>query len=384
MASVVNKMKIKDLIHPPKWLAHNMAYETIMGSMAYGVNLDDSDMDVYGFCIPPKHILFPHLEGVIKGFGNQGEIFEQWQEHHIIDKETKKEYDFTIYNISKYFQLLMENNPNMIDSIFTPRECVLHSTNISEYLRDTRKEFLHKGSWHKYKGYAYAQLSKINKGNNKSNPKRQESIDKFGFDTKFAYHVVRLVSQAEQIIMEGDLDLRKNNEHYKAIRRGEVSLEEITAWFQDKEKTLEKAYVESKIPHSPDEKRLKEILVNCLEMHYGSLDAMMKIDRDYGGLMALYVKKAVVVDAKVFPGITLETIKELEEFDDWFTDQLKVATNVSDEPKYKGQSLLIPTLEGVMEASAGDFIIQGVENELYPCKPAIFWKTYEPISKDSE
>lgn len=38
----------------------------------------------------------------------------------------------------------------------------------------------------------------------------------------------------------------------------------------------------------------------------------------------------------------------------------------------------IETLEGVMHASAGDYIITGVEGERYPCKPDIFARTYEP------
>ena len=39
----------------------------------------------------------------------------------------------------------------------------------------------------------------------------------------------------------------------------------------------------------------------------------------------------------------------------------------------------IETLEGVMHASAGDYIITGVEGERYPCKPDIFARTYEPV-----
>ena len=38
----------------------------------------------------------------------------------------------------------------------------------------------------------------------------------------------------------------------------------------------------------------------------------------------------------------------------------------------------IKTLEGEMKASHGDYIIQGINGELYPCKPDIFEKTYEP------
>jgi len=39
----------------------------------------------------------------------------------------------------------------------------------------------------------------------------------------------------------------------------------------------------------------------------------------------------------------------------------------------------ISTLEGVMKATKGDYIIRGVEGELYPCKPNIFEKTYEAV-----
>lgn len=42
----------------------------------------------------------------------------------------------------------------------------------------------------------------------------------------------------------------------------------------------------------------------------------------------------------------------------------------------------IKTLEGVMHASVGDYIITGVNGEQYPCKPYIFEKTYEEISDE--
>lgn len=45
--------------------------------------------------------------------------------------------------------------------------------------------------------------------------------------------------------------------------------------------------------------------------------------------------------------------------------------------------ILIPTLEGKMVASVGDWIIKGVKGEFYPCKPDIFEATYEPAQIDS-
>jgi hypothetical protein len=43
------------------------------------------------------------------------------------------------------------------------------------------------------------------------------------------------------------------------------------------------------------------------------------------------------------------------------------------------QGFYIPTLEGGHEVTPGDWIIKGVQNELYPCKPDIFEATYEPV-----
>lgn len=45
--------------------------------------------------------------------------------------------------------------------------------------------------------------------------------------------------------------------------------------------------------------------------------------------------------------------------------------------------LRIPTLEGLMEATHGDWIIRGIKGELYPCKPDIFEATYEPVELDA-
>lgn len=48
------------------------------------------------------------------------------------------------------------------------------------------------------------------------------------------------------------------------------------------------------------------------------------------------------------------------------------------------QSIAIETLEGIMKADMGDFIIKGVNGEFYPCKSDIFAKTYEPAEEASK
>ena len=285
--TLISKLITAQSIQPPKWLPDNLQYLTIMGSEAYGVSSGGSDVDFYGFCIPPKDLVFPHLSGEIPGFGRQTQRFEQWQQHHVADPDGKaKTYDFQIFSIVKFFQLCMENNPNMIDALFTPRRCISHSTQIAELVRENRKAFLHKGAWHKFKGYAYAQMSKIANKSNASNPKRAESIEKFGYDVKFAYHVVRLLDEVEQILSEHDLDIERNREQLKSIRRGEWGLDALQAWFAAKERQLEAAYAASTLRHSPDEGALKSLLLSCLETHYGTISKALTVNPDTSRLIA--------------------------------------------------------------------------------------------------
>ena len=55
--STLQRLTDRGLVRPPGWLPGNVQYETIMGSVAYGVSSDTSDMDVYGWAIPPNRAL---------------------------------------------------------------------------------------------------------------------------------------------------------------------------------------------------------------------------------------------------------------------------------------------------------------------------------------
>ena len=62
----------------------------------------------------------------------------------------------------------------------------------------------------------------------------------------------------------------------------------------------------------------------------------------------------------------------------WFMEKA-----VTGEVHMYGEQADIQTLEGTMIANYGDFIIKGVRGEIYPCKPDIFYETYEK-SEDAE
>lgn len=85
-----------------------------------------------------------------------------------------------------------------------------------------------------------------------------------------------------------------------------------------------------------------------------------------------YRKKPVIIEAMQFKDDSADTIIALQEF--MGGGDVRVSYADPDNPVIK-----IETLEGVMDASIGDFIIKGVNGEYYPCKPDIFEKTYEAV-----
>ena len=268
---VVRTLIKRNLIKPPKHLEESIQYEIMTGSVSYGTSSNDSDIDIVGFSIPPKEIIFPHTAGYIAGFDANYERFDQYQQNHILDKTDDKEYDITIHNIIKYFKLCMQNNPNMIDSLFVPRRCVLYMTEIGKLVRENRKMFLHKGSWHRFKGYAYQQINKMKTKTPLKGSKRWKLVQRYGYDAQFALHTVRLLNEVEQILIKGDLDLEENREQLKSIKRGEWTETQILEYFNTKEKSLEEIYLNSSLPYSPSEVKIKTLLINCLEMYFGSL-----------------------------------------------------------------------------------------------------------------
>lgn len=278
MSKLLHKLRNVGAISPPSWLPNNVGFLTVMGSTAYGVSTDDSDLDIYGFCIPPREIVFPHLAGVIPGFGDQGQRFEQWQEHHIKNPDGKDQtYDFAIFGIVKYFQLCMDNNPNMLNSLFVPDSCIMEISEVGHHTRARRREFLHRGAWPKFKGYAYGQMGKIRNKVASANPARAKDIERFGYDLKYAMHTVRLLNEIEQILMEGDLDLLRNREQLKSIRRGEWTFKQLEEYFVSKEAALELQFAKAVLPPKPDQAALRELLLECLEIHYGSVSNFLNV-----------------------------------------------------------------------------------------------------------
>lgn len=261
---------------PPYDFVGETVYEVIMGSVAYGVSNNTSDMDVYAVVVPPKSMVFPHLTGHVDGFGPKPVNFDVYQKHHM--EMGEKEYDVAVYSLVKYFALCADNNPNMIDSLFVPKRCVIHATDAGLHMRSYRRLFLSKRIFDKLRGYAFKELKALETHHPDANAKRKALIEEYGYDVKSAYHVVRLMLEAEQVLLEGNLDLERNREQLKHVRRGGYTLEELKKWFKHKELELTTMHVDSELPVRVDYKRLTAVLFECLEMHFGNLDMARDVD----------------------------------------------------------------------------------------------------------
>ena len=251
----------------PEWLPANTVYLVRVGSFAFGVDNEESDIDLFGCAVPPKDHIFPHLRGEIPGFGKPSERFTEWEQHHV--EVSDQTYDFKVYSIVKLFNLCMLNNPNVLEILFAPQDCIMTMDDTGKIIRDNRKKFLHKGAYNRFMGFAHQEMSKF--GNYKPTGGKKDFVDRFGYDLDGAYHFVRILNEIYQILTEGDLNLRANADQLREIRNGQWSIPQLKDHYEKMKRILEGALTPSPLPDKPDEGALKKILLNCLETHFGTL-----------------------------------------------------------------------------------------------------------------
>lgn len=116
-------------------------FMTVAGSRMYGTSTPDSDVDRRGVCVPPKN--------VVMGFARR---FEQQQ----VPGE-----DTTIFSLMKFMELAVDNNPNIIELLFVPEDCIITIHPTWRRLLEHRHKFLSAKCYHTFTGYAHSQLNRI-------------------------------------------------------------------------------------------------------------------------------------------------------------------------------------------------------------------------------
>lgn len=134
----------------------------VCGSQAYGTATATSDVDIKGIACPPKDYYFSLLKN-----------FEQadkpvWMEPFVDNlppnlKEiaSRTKLEGSIYEITKYFKMLLEVNPNSLDTLFCDDSDVILVTPAGQKIRDNRDLFLSKKVRYTFFSYAFSQMQRI-------------------------------------------------------------------------------------------------------------------------------------------------------------------------------------------------------------------------------
>ena len=129
-----------DFLRTNENLGSNIILLTLGGSHAYGMDKEDSDVDVRGISLNSKSDIL------------LGADFEQ-----VVDVDT----DTTVYSFNKMIQLLTSNNPNTIEQLGCLPQHYFYLSEIGKELLDNRKMFLSQICVHTFGGYASSQLRRM-------------------------------------------------------------------------------------------------------------------------------------------------------------------------------------------------------------------------------
>lgn len=136
-----------------------------------------------------------------------------------------------------------------------------------KYVKEEFKEYVIREK--KYQK-ALAHWNSYSQWEKSRNKKRRELEYKYGFDTKHASHLVRLINMGEEILSKGTLTVyRPEREELKAIRNGAWSYQKVKEYADGVDTKFALLEADSKLPYSSDKVKIRELLISILEENYG-------------------------------------------------------------------------------------------------------------------
>jgi len=245
----------------PKFDKFNLEERTIllgrMGSHSHGTYIPPADggiddIDVMGICVPPKEYYYG-----LQDF----EQVDTWVD----------EYDIVIYEVRKVIRLLLKNNPNVLGLLWLRPEDYIEISPHGQLLIDNRDIFSSKLAFHSFTGYARGQLKRMTHHACKGymGAKRKALVEKFGYDTKNAAHLIRLLRMGIEFIETGQLNVfrTRDADELKAIKRGEYMLFQLHIMADELFKRAEEVIKTSTLPDRPDKDKVEELLMEIVRAY---------------------------------------------------------------------------------------------------------------------
>lgn len=169
-----------------------------VGSGLHGVTISGhDDRDEMGVCIePPEYVM-----------GNSK--FEQYQFRTQPEgvRSGPGDLDLVIYSLRKWCRLAAQGNPTILLLLFLPQNEIVTINQLGAELKANADLFLSRRVAYRFAGYLRSQREQLLGIRGKKHTNRPELVDLFGFDTKFAYHMVRLGIQGLELLTTGRITL---------------------------------------------------------------------------------------------------------------------------------------------------------------------------------
>lgn len=242
--------------------AEHTVLRVLVGSTVHGLSVESSDRDEMAIVVePPEEALssrrFEHWnwrtqpEGVRSGVGD---------------------LDATAYALHKFAHLLVGGNPTAMLPLFVPEEACLEMTEIGQKLRQSAPMFASRQAGDRFSGYLHAQRLCL-LGERQPRVHRPELVAAYGYDAKYAGHVLRLGYQGVEYLQTGRLTLpmaEPVRSHLIDVRQGKSSLKEIIAEAAELEKEIKKLRQSAPFPEKPDYEKVNRLIASLYLDHWRS------------------------------------------------------------------------------------------------------------------
>lgn len=198
-----------------------------------------------------------------------------------LDPKTGQTWDTVTYEVRKAIRLLANGNPNVMSLLWVNENHYLHISEAGKLLLENRDLFSSKQLYKSFIGYAHGQVHRMTnfkksgdtKGsrNKHMSAKRQELVDRFHYDTKHASHSVRLLRMGIEFLTDGKLYVHRSDaKELLEIKRGEWSLEQVTAETDRLFILAQEAYVRSTLPAEVDRNAINDLCIEIVRMQLES------------------------------------------------------------------------------------------------------------------
>lgn len=223
----------------------------LVGSTVHGLSVNDGndDRDEMGICVEPLRTMV--------GLNT----FEQFIYRSAAEREGKHDakskagdLDLVIYSLRKWVKLALDGNPTIINLLFTPDEEIVTITEDGHALRRLRPALVSRKAGGRFLGYLTAQRERLLGLRGGKDVNRPEYESKYGYDTKYAMHMVRLGVQGVEFMLTGKITLpmpEPERSRIREIRTGGVPLEDVVAWTETLEELLVELRQSSPLPENP-------------------------------------------------------------------------------------------------------------------------------------